>query len=245
MVLIPAGEYVPFLKAASLPQTAPSPAQSAPSSDQRPRVHVEGFWLDVRPVTNREFAAFVAQNPRWSRSQVSRLFADDGYLSGWRSDRDPGSDAGPEAPVTRVSWFAAGAYCEWKGKSLPTVDQWEYAADDRGRSAAQARKAVLDWYTHPTPERLPSVRSAARNGFGVAGLHGMVWEWVLDFNGAMTGSESRDDSSNSGLFCGAGGASALDPSDYAAFMRYAFRNSLKASYTVSNLGFRCAQGVRP
>jgi len=53
--------------------------------------------------------------------------------------------------------------------------------------------------------------------------------------------ESRGDSSlDQNLFCGSGAAGAVDPSDYAAFMRFAFRGSLKAVYTQANLGFRCA-----
>jgi len=31
--------------------------------------------------------------------------------------------------------------------------------------------------------------------------------------------------------------------NYAAFMRYAIRNSLKANYTVTNKGFRCVKDV--
>jgi len=33
---------------------------------------------------------------------------------------------------------------------------------------------------------------------------------------------------------------ANDPSNFPAFMRFGFRSSLKAAYTVHNLGFRCA-----
>ena len=40
------------------------------------------------------------------------------------------------------------------------------------------------------------------------------------------------------LYCGSGAVGASDFENYAAFMRYAFRSSLEARYTVANLGFR-------
>src|SRR6266571_7072224 len=43
-------------------------------------VAVAAFYLDVFPVTNGDFLAFVRANPRWSRSRVRRLFADKSYL---------------------------------------------------------------------------------------------------------------------------------------------------------------------
>src|SRR6476619_4233443 len=68
-------------------------------------VPIAAFQLGVRPVTNGEFLAFVRENPKWQRSQVKRLFADDQYLAHWTADLDLG-DARPEQPVTNVSWFA-------------------------------------------------------------------------------------------------------------------------------------------
>jgi formylglycine-generating enzyme required for sulfatase activity len=44
-------------------------------------------------------------------------------------------------------------------------------------------------------------------------------------------------------FCGAASQGATDRTDYAAFMRYAFRSSLKPDYTIHNLGFRCAKDL--
>ena len=45
------------------------------------------------------------------------------------------------------------------------------------------------------------------------------------------------------LFCAGGSVGATDVSNYAAYMRYAFRASLKANYAVANLGFRCATAI--
>jgi formylglycine-generating enzyme required for sulfatase activity len=40
--------------------------------------------------------------------------------------------------------------------------------------------------------------------------------------------------------CGAGALSGGDPSEYATFMRFALRSSLRADFALPNLGFRCA-----
>ena len=47
------------------------------------------------------------------------------------------------------------------------------------------------------------------------------------------------------LFCGAGAVGARNTADYPAFMRAGYRSSLRASYTVPNLGFRCALSLAP
>jgi formylglycine-generating enzyme required for sulfatase activity len=75
-------------------------------------------------------------------------------------------------------------------------------------------------------------------------LHGLVWEWVADFNTAMVTGDARGDTGlDRQLFCGSGSQGARDVQNYPAFMRYAFRSSLKASYCVHNLGFRCAKDL--
>jgi formylglycine-generating enzyme required for sulfatase activity len=231
MIAIPAGTYVP------LQRTTKDAAQ----------VVVAAFSLDELPVTNAEFVAFVTANPKWRRSQVSRLFADSSYLENWADDLTPGPKSLPHAPVVRVSWFAARAYARWTGKRLPTTAEWELAAAAGytrldGKNDGAFTRDLYAWLARPVPTVLPEVSVAKTNLHGVRGLHGLVWEWVDDFNTAMVTGESRADSGlERDLFCGAGSVGAKDLSDYAAFMRQALRSSLKANNTTSSLGFRCAR----
>ena len=45
-----------------------------------PSIPVAPLYLDIYPVTQAQYVAFVQANPRWRRSQVSPLLADAGYL---------------------------------------------------------------------------------------------------------------------------------------------------------------------
>ena len=209
---------------------------------------VEEFYIDQFPVTNAEYLAFVEKFPQWQKSQVKRIFADMQYLRKWEGDLSY-SPQFSNGPVTNISWFAAKAYCECQGKRLPTVNEWEYAgmASENKANAAKDNvfyQRILDWYSEPNPAVFPAVQNSFKNYYGIYGMHGLVWEWVLDFNSSMLVGESR---ANTGidreLFCAGGSVGVQDSKNYVAFMRYAFRSSLKASYTVSNLGFRCAKNI--
>lgn len=209
-----------------------------------PMVEIAGegvapFHLEVTAVTNRQFQAFVERRPEWRRDRIDPLFAEDEYLAHWASPVDLG-EADPEAPVTRVSWFAARAYCAAIGRRLPRTDEWELAAaasetarDGSGDPAWRER--ILSWYARPATDEPPPVGSTPPNAWGVRDLHGVVWEWVLD-----VGSEIASDRGATGAMCGAGALGAADPGDYANFMRKAFRSSLEATYAGKALGFRCA-----
>jgi formylglycine-generating enzyme required for sulfatase activity len=76
-------------------------------------------------------------------------------------------------------------------------------------------------------------------------MHGLVWEWVYDYGASLVAADSREkEGADSNRFCGTAGANAQRPSDYAAFMRIAFRSSLEAAYTTTRLGFRCAADLQ-
>ena len=231
MVRIPAGIYRPLFRGAGEPTAVP----------------VKAFYLDVLPVSNADYLAFVRANPRWRRSAVKRIFADENYLKNWGGDLVLGG-ARADAPVTFVPWFAARAYAQWKGKRLPTVAEWEYAASASatrrdGDKDPRFKAEVLRWYCDSGATELLSVTNGAKNFYGVRGLHGLVWEWVADFSSAVLSDDSRDGGPDARFFCGGGAQDAQTVDDYPAFMRYAFRSSLKADYCIHNLGFRCAKDL--
>lgn len=211
-------------------------------------VSIDDFSMDVYPVTNADYLAFVKEFPSWRKSNIKGLFADDNYLVGWENDLSYGKTIAAEAPVTNVSWFAAKKYCECQGKRLPTIDEWEFVAM-ADETTADARKKesynqkILDWYEAPKSFN-KNIGSTFKNYWGVYDLHGLVWEWTMDFNSVLISGESRKDvDKDRNLFCGSAAVGASDLMNYAAFMRYAFRGSIKANYDVKNLGFRCAKDI--
>lgn len=228
--LIRGGDFAPFYRGAT---------------GAANRVHVDAYRMDVTAVTNAQYLEFVRQNPRWQRSQIRPIYADSSYLRTWRTDLEL-DDARPNQPVTYVSWFAARAFCAAKGGHLPTESQWEFAAradEHRADAARDPRfvQRILRWYAAANGGALADVAQNSANYWGMHDMHGLIWEWVEDFNASMISSDDRQRGDPAlERFCGGSAIGASDVADYAGFMRYAFRSSLRASYTVHNLGFRCA-----
>ncbi len=228
MVFVPEGIYEPLFKTEGT-QT------------------VAAFYMDITPVTHAQYLLFVTEVPRWRRSKIKPIFSDANYLKAWAGDLDlgPEADTLENAPIVQISWFASRAYARWAGKRLPTLAEWEYAAaasetHANGKEDPAYVRYILNWYSKPTPKPIPPVGSTFKNVHGIYDLHGLVWEWVSDYNTALVTGESRGDTGlERNLFCGSGSVGASDFNDYAAFMRYAYRSSLSATYTLKNLGFRC------
>jgi len=110
------------------------------------------FLIDRYEVTNRQFFEFVAgggyaQPKFWTElmtldgrqaalSAALQHFVDQTGVPGprrWAQGKFP---AGKENyPVTGITWYEAMAYARWAGKSLPSGEQWWYAALAGGSSA--------------------------------------------------------------------------------------------------------------
>jgi len=109
----------------------------------RHQVLLRPFRIASRPVSNGEFAAFIAdggyRRPEFWHSDGWALVQAEGWEAPlyWLSD-DDGSRriftlnglAAPDAqaPVAHVSFFEAAAYAAWAGKRLPTEFEWEATA---------------------------------------------------------------------------------------------------------------------
>jgi sulfatase modifying factor 1 len=224
------GVEAPAAPAATAPIGGGTFASVFPPAPGVKAVIVAPYRLDVALVSNADFAAFVRSHPEWRRDRVAGLFADEGYLRHWASETDPGARI-VRQPVTQVSWFAAGAYCEARGARLPRWDEWDPAW----------RQQILGWYSTSARGPLPAAGASPANYYGVRDLHGVAWEWVEDVGSMLVSDDSREQGDpDRNRFCGSGAVTLEQKENYAMMMRIAMLSSMKASYSSSSMGFRCA-----
>jgi sulfatase modifying factor 1 len=220
-----------------------------PESEGDNHIAVADFLVQEAPVTNAEFMRFVLHHPEWQRGNALALFVDEQYLAAWAGPISLSPESGPNQPVTQVSWFAANAYCESQNARLPSWYEWEYvaAADESmadARSMPEWQRDILSWYSRTGGEGIADVRSRPANYYHVFDTHGLVWEWVDDFNSFMVTGDNREQGGADNLqFCGAGAITMEEKENYAVLMRVAMLSALEARYTTRNLGFRCARSA--
>jgi iron(II)-dependent oxidoreductase len=172
-------------------------------------VDVAPFRMARAPVTNAEFAAFIAdggyqRQELWSyQGWVWRNKTNAACPLYWRHDGQNWLQQHfatlralrPHAPVTHVTWYEAEAYCHWSGRRLPTEAEWELAASAEPTPDGQgitARKRRYPWGDQePTPEHANldtrylgcvdvGAFPAGDSAFGCRQMAGNVWEWTAD-----------------------------------------------------------------
>ena len=173
----------------------------------RHRVLLRPFHIDVTPVRNGEFLAFMEdggyrQRALWSEAgwqwlqgvavESPKYWSREGET--WRQrvmDRERPVD--PDRPVCHVCYHEAEAYAAWAGKRLPTEPEWEAAA---GWDPATGAARRFPWGDTPVTRDHANVDQLAFDTAPVGayppnvspiGCHGMigdVWEWTSsDFHG--------------------------------------------------------------
>jgi len=165
MLKLPGGEFT-MGEAGGRPDEAPH------------AVKVDGFWIDVTPVTQEHYKKVMGKNPAKKESLAS--------------------------PAVRIQWVDAAKFCnqcsvldglkpcyepttgacdfEANGYRLPTEAEWEYAcrAGTSGKYAGSDlgeiawTKENSQGMTHPVGTKKP-------NAWGLSDVHGNVWQWCNDW----------------------------------------------------------------
>lgn len=193
--------------------------------DGRQRVNVASFRMDKFPVSNGEYAKFIAATTRT-------------VPFNWENNNHASFDKSGLKPVTYVSWDDASAFCQWEGKRLPSNQEWMRAArgdsqqlypwgDDFSRKMSNTRESGLG---------LRNIGSYATNvsPSGVMEMSSNIREWVQD--------DYQDKNSFPGLknLKIMKGASFTDTADKALVDSFSYG---ERDTIYGNTGIRCASSL--
>jgi formylglycine-generating enzyme required for sulfatase activity len=165
------------------------PDEPGRHADEGPptRVRVTPFGLGRHEVTVAQYARFAEATGVPGRG--CSWYGPDGWeLDPTRDWRSPGIAQGPDDPVVCVGFDEARAYVDWLRAEtgvpyrLPSEAEWEFAAR-AGSVTPYAVGTVLE----PSDANIAGavgttspVGSYPANAWGLADVHGNVWEWVAD-----------------------------------------------------------------
>ena len=157
LILIPEGEFV----------MGTNSERADIQNQPQHKVYLPNYYIDKYPVTNAQYARFVASTKR--RPPLD-----------WENGKIP--DNKLLHPVTMVSWFDARSYCEFRGKRLPTEAEWEKAA--RGTEGRRwpwgevMEPARLNTYYNVGSTTVVTRYNNGTSVYGVFDLAGNVSEWT-------------------------------------------------------------------
>jgi eukaryotic-like serine/threonine-protein kinase len=220
MAYVPGGE---FLMGSDIGDEVERPQHS---------VTVNPFFIDLYEVTNEEYEEFI---------EATGHKAPRGWTNGHHR---PGA---ARRPVTGVDWEDANAYAEWKGKRLPTEEEWELAA--RGTDGRrfpwgdqwkpQAANAASTGHAHPDNV---GGHPAGLSPFGAFDMAGNVWEWTASdftpYSGGQASAKSTDE-----LKVIRGGSYQSRMNEATTTVRRG--HPARGGQDYQDVGFRCATDATP
>jgi formylglycine-generating enzyme required for sulfatase activity len=192
--------------------------------------HMSGFWIDKYPVTNQDYREFCNATGREVPAHWIGEGEDEGKLIFPREKANH--------PVVNVTWHDAAAFAKFRGKRLPTANEWEKAA--RGPSGN-----IWPWGNVWDPEKANSAESGfgdttpvdwfkfGKSYYGVFDMVGNIWQWCAD-------QVQSTESSHPGPLRVLRGGSWRSPVFHT---RCAVKYAMDASRASDNFGFRCARDV--
>ena len=148
--------------------------------EQGEPTYVMAYRISRYPITNGQYARFLAENPTYPVPRVEEAW---GEPYNWDAEKRTYPEGRANHPVVLVSWEDAIAYCEWAGVRLPTEAEWEKAA--RGEDGR-----TYPWGDEFDPQRA-NVRESGvgsttpvgvypdgASPYGLLDCAGNVWEWT-------------------------------------------------------------------
>jgi formylglycine-generating enzyme len=219
--------------------------------DEKPakKIKISSFYIGKYEVTNAEFVEFL--NAKGNQLEGHSVWIDLGgkwqdlkcriYQEG---DKFKVESAYEDFPVNFVSWYAANAYCKWRGGRLPTEAEWEYAA--RGgklanKKSIQETEGHLEKYAWSFVNSEGNIHQKGQKQSNILGIHdifGNLWEWCNDFYNQdyykIRGKLNPQGPKN-GDFKVIRGGSWTNKSE---MMRISNRNAVNPTSNKINIGFR-------
>ncbi|PYS77996.1 MAG: ergothioneine biosynthesis protein EgtB [Acidobacteria bacterium] len=230
-------------------------------------VNVPAFRIARVPVTNEEYARFIAEGGyerrefwteegwQWKEKEgwACPLYWRRDGAGGWVERRmfEEGT-IGPDHPVECVSWYEAEAYARFAGKRLPTEAEWEKAASWDG-----ARKRRYAWGDDEPTDALCNFDlrrwgttpvggfDAGASSCGCLDMSGNVWEWTSTPFGGFPGFEPFPYPEYSEVWFDGdhrvlkGGSWAT----HASVLRTSFRNFFRRHFRIAFAGIRLVEDI--
>jgi formylglycine-generating enzyme required for sulfatase activity len=175
MVKIPGGEYLFRMSETQEPNIV----LQYPDLQTPRRIHIQPFYMDRYPVTNRQYQLFLQESGYVPEDTVN-------FLRHWHQGSPP--DDLLDHPVVNISLADARAYAARAGKRLPTGIEWQYAAqgtDGRRYPWGDEMDSTLCNYKSGCTTPVDAFPGGA-GPFGVMDMVGNVWQLTDDLydNGA-------------------------------------------------------------
>lgn len=235
MVFVPGGEYklMSWKKPTDIAVTLPD------------------YFIDRFEVSNREYKEFVSSGGYLKREYWKFPFAREGKPIDWETAMNELKDktglpaprnwvnqnfpdGRSEHPVTEITWYEAAAYAEFRGKSLPSVYQWEKAARNGG--VTQSPGEVMPWgFLHANDDLGDRANISGRDTVAVDSFEFGMSTFGC-FNMAGNAAEWCYNESNEG-FLTAGGSWGDPPYNFGSI------SAFPAFFSSNKLGFRCAMDL--